>query len=166
VIYFGGLTPIGVRVRAQMEKLGVDALFEGTSGIVSDTFIEGTGDLAEGIVAFREGAPTETLPGGRFFMEQYEKQGYAEPSEAYGPFAYTAMNLILDTIEAVGPDRKAVRKALNETQGHDSIVGEVSFDDHGQNSVAVITKYVIQDGKWTVWEDSEYAAGQRKLKGM
>jgi branched-chain amino acid transport system substrate-binding protein len=166
VIYFGGLTPIGVRVRAQMEKLGVDALFEGTSGIVSDTFIEGTGDLAEGIVAFREGAPTETLPGGQFFMAQYEKQGYAEPSEAYGPFAYTAMNLILDTIEAVGPDRKAVRKALNETQGHDSIVGEVSFDDHGQNSVAVITKYVIQDGKWTVWEDSEYAAGQRKLKGM
>ncbi|MDH3474723.1 MAG: branched-chain amino acid ABC transporter substrate-binding protein [Rhodospirillales bacterium] len=166
VIYFGGLTPIGVRVRAQMEKLGVDALFEGTSGIVSDTFIEGTGDLAEGIVAFREGAPTETLPGGQFFMEQYEKQGYAEPSEAYGPFAFTAMNLILDTIEAVGPDRKEVRNALNATQGHDSIVGEVSFDDHGQNSVAVITKYVIQDGKWTVWEDSEYAAGTRKLKGM
>jgi len=169
VLYFGGLTPIGVRIRAQMEKLGLKAQFEGTSGIVSDTFIEGVGALAEGVLAFREGAPTEKLPGGKFFLEQYEKQGYSEPPEAYGAFAFTAMNLILDTIEAVGPDRKAVRNALNDVTGPnaaDSITGEVAFDDHGQNTIAVITKYVAQDGKWTVWEDSEYASGQRKLKGM
>ena len=28
----------------------------------------------------------------------------------------------------------------------------------------LITKYVVQDGKWVVWEDSEYASGKRKLK--
>ena len=43
--------------------------------------------------------------------------------------------------------------------------GEISFDDHGQNTVAAITKYVVQDGKWVVWEDSEYATGKRKLAG-
>jgi branched-chain amino acid transport system substrate-binding protein len=169
VLYFGGLTPIGVRIRAQMEKLGLKAQFEGTSGIVSDTFIEGAGPLAEGVLAFREGAPTETLPGGKFFLEQYGKQGYSDPPEAYGAFAFTAMNLILDTIEAVGPDRKKVRNALNNVTGSnaaDSITGKVDFDDHGQNTIAVITKYVAQDGKWTVWEDSEYASGKRKLKGM
>ncbi len=166
VLYFGGLTPIGVRIRAQMEKLGLDAQFEGTSGIVSDTFIEGSGALAEGVIAFREGAPTEKLPGGKYFMEQYAKGDYAEPAEAYGAFAFAAMNLILDTIEAVGPDRKKVRKMLNETQGRDSIIGEISFDDHGQNTIALITKYVIQDGKWVTWEDSEYAAGKRKLRGQ
>ena len=165
VLYFGGLTPIGVRVRAQMAKLGLNAQFQGTSGIVSDTFIDGSGDLAEGVVAFREGAPTETLPGGKYFLEQYAKGDYGEPAEAYGAFAFAAMNLILDTIEAQGPDRKKVRKALNETQGHDSIIGKISFDDHGQNTIALITKYVIQDGKWTTWENSEYATGKRKLKG-
>ncbi len=165
VLYFGGLTPIGVRVRAQMDKLGLNAQFQGTSGIVSDTFIDGSGDLAEGVVAFREGAPTETLPGGKYFLEQYAKGDYGEPAEAYGAFAFAAMNLILDTIEAQGPDRKKVRKALNETQGHDSIIGKISFDDHGQNTIALITKYVIQDGKWTTWENSEYATGKRKLKG-
>jgi branched-chain amino acid transport system substrate-binding protein len=164
VVYFGGLT--GVRIRSQMEKLGLDAQFEGTSGIVSDAFIEGAGELAEGVVAFREGAPTEKLPGGKLFLEEYNKQGYAEPPEAYGAFGFSAMNLILDTIEAVGPDRKKVRAALNAVKGHDSIVGEISFDDHGQNTVALITKYVSQDGKWTLWEDSEYASGKRKLKGM
>ncbi len=47
----------------------------------------------------------------------------------------------------------------------DSIVGAITFDDHGQNTVAAITAYVVQDGKWVVWEDSEYASGKRKLKG-
>jgi branched-chain amino acid transport system substrate-binding protein len=32
--------------------------------------------------------------------------------------------------------------------------------------VALITKYVAQDGAWTLWEDSEYATGQRKLTGQ
>lgn len=166
VIYFGGLTPIGVRIRAQMDKLGVKSLFQGTSGIVSDAFIKGTGDLAEGIVAFREGAPTEKLPGGKSFLEKYNAEKYDNPPEAYGAFAFAAMNLVLDTIEKEGADRKKVRNALNGTKGRDSIVGQISFDANGQNTVALITKYVIQDGKWTVWEDSEYASGKRKLAGQ
>lgn len=166
VIYFGGLTPIGVRIRSQMEKLGIDAQFEGTSGIVSDAYIEGAGDLAEGTVAFIEGAPIAKLPGGQYFQEQYDKANFDSPPEAYGPFAFAAMNLVLDKIEEVGPDRRKVRDALNAVKGRESIVGEITFDDHGQNAVALITKFVVQDGKWVVWEDSEYASGERKLSGM
>jgi len=166
VIYFGGLTPIGVRIRSQMDKLGIDAQFEGTSGIVSDAYIEGTGELAEGTVAFIEGAPIAKLPGGQYFQEQYEKADFDSPPEAYGPFAFAAMNLVLDTIEEVGPDRRKVRDALNKVKGRESIAGEITFDDHGQNAVALITKFVVQDGKWVVWEDSEYASGERKLSGM
>lgn len=164
-IYFGGLTPIGVRVRSQMEKLGIKAQFVGTSGIMSDAFIQGLGPLAESALAFREGAPVDKLPGGKFFVEKYTAQKYGEQPEAYGPFAFAAMNLILDTIEKVGPNRKKVRDALNKTNNVDSIVGKITFDDHGQNTVAAITKYVAQDGKWVVWEDSEYASGKRKLTG-
>ncbi|MDH3319181.1 MAG: branched-chain amino acid ABC transporter substrate-binding protein [Betaproteobacteria bacterium] len=164
-IYFGGLTPIGVRIRSQMDKLGIKAQFIGTSGIVSDAFIEGLGPLAEGVLAFREGAPIDKLPGGLFFTAKYAQAKYAEGPEAYGAFAFAAMNLILDTIERVGPDRKKVTAALGNVKNVDSIVGKISFDDHGQNTVAAITKYVAQDGKWVVWEDSEYASGKRKLAG-
>jgi branched-chain amino acid transport system substrate-binding protein len=164
-IYFGGLTPIGVRIRSQMDKLGIKAQLIGTSGIVSDAFIEGLGPLAEGTLAFREGAPVEKLPGGEFFMKEYANAKYSEAPEAYGAFAFAAMNLILDTIEKVGPDRKKVMAALGKVKDVDSIVGKISFDDHGQNTVAAITKYVAQDGKWVVWEDSEYASGKRKLAG-
>lgn len=163
VIYFGGLTPIGVRIRAQMDKLGIKALFDGTSGIVSDAFIQGLGPLAEGALAFREGAPVEKLPGGKFFMEKYNQQKYGNPPEAYGAFAYAAMDLILNSIEKVGPDRRRVMQDLANVKNRDSIIGPITFDDHGQNTVSLITKYVVQDGKWLVWEDSEYASRKRKL---
>jgi branched-chain amino acid transport system substrate-binding protein len=166
VIYFGGLTPIGVRIRSQMDKLGINAVFDGTSGIVSDAFIQGLGPLAEGTLAFREGAPTDKLPGGKFFMENYNAQKYDNPPEAYGAFAYAAMDMILDTIEKVGPDRKKVIDELAKVKDRDSIIGKITFDDHGQNTVPVITKFVVQDGKFVEWDESEYATGKRKLPGQ
>ncbi|RZM99466.1 branched chain amino acid ABC transporter substrate-binding protein [Bradyrhizobium genosp. SA-3] len=166
-IYFGGLTPIGVRIRGQMDKLGLNTvLFDGTSGIKSDSYIDGLGKLAEGSLSFIEGGPTERLPGGKFFLEKYNAQNYPNPPEAYGGFAFAAMSLILDTIEEVGPDRKKVQATLNKVKDRDSIVGKITFDDHGQNTVALITAFVVQDGKWVVWEDSEYASGKRKLPGQ
>jgi branched-chain amino acid transport system substrate-binding protein len=163
VLYFGGTTPLGVRIRTQMDKLGVKAVFQGTSGIVSDAYVEGLGKQAEGTVAFREGAPIEKLPGGKQFMQQYAAQKYNDPPEAYGAFAYAAANLVMDTIERVGPDRKKLRNALNATRDYQSVVGTITFDDHRQNAVPLITKLVVQDGKWIVWEDSDFAKGKRKL---
>jgi len=166
VIYFGGITPLGVRIRSQMDKLGINAVFDATSGIVSDAFIQGLGPLAEGVLAFREGAPTEKLPGGKFFTEKYNAQKYDGAPEAYGPFAYVAMDMIIAAIEKVGPDRKKLIAELADVKDRDSIVGKITFDDHGQNAVPIITRYVIQDGKFVEWDDSEYASGKRKLPGQ
>ena len=83
-----------------------------------------------------------------------------------GAFAFAAMAMILDTIEKVGPDRKKVIEELGNVKDRDTIVGKITFDDHGQNAVPVITKYVIQDGKFAEWDDSEYASGKRKLPGQ
>jgi len=164
-LYFGGLTPIGVRIRAQMDKLGLNVQFDGTSGIVNDDFIKALGPIAEGALAFREGAPAEKLAHGKDFLEQYNKQGYAQPPEAYGPFAYAAAVLLMDAIEKAGPDRRKIIEQLSpaHVKDVDSIAGKITFDDHGQNTVPVITKYVVQDGKWVMWEDSEYSSGKRKL---
>jgi len=164
-LYFGGLTPIGVRIRAQMDKLGLNVQFDGTSGIVNDDFIKALGPIADGALAFREGAPAEKLAHGKDFLEQYNKQGYAQPPEAYGPFAYAAAVLLMDAIEKAGPDRRKIIEQLSpaHVKDVDSIAGKITFDDHGQNTVPVITKYVVQDGKWVMWEDSEYSSGKRKL---
>jgi len=166
VIYYGGLTPDGVRVKVQMDKLAIKAQFQGTSGIKSDTFIETAGASAEGVYCFVEGAPTEKLPGGKKFLEAYTKMNFKEPSEAYGPFAYVATHLVIDAIEELGPDRAKVAQKLKRTKNRDTIIGPVEFDDHGQNTIPLITTHVAQDGKWAVWEDSEYATGKRELPGL
>jgi branched-chain amino acid transport system substrate-binding protein len=166
VIYFGGLTPDGVRVKVQMDKLGIKAQLQGTSGIKSDTFNEAAGPSAEGVYCFLEGAPTERLPGGKKFMEAYQKGGFAEPWEAYGPFAYVATHLIIEAIEEAGPDRAKVAQKLKRTKKQDTIIGPVEFDEFGQNTVPLITTYVSQDGKWVVWDSSEYASGKRTLPGI
>jgi len=166
VIWYGGLTPDGVRVKVQMDKLGLRAQFQGTSGIKSDTFNETAGTSAEGTLAFVEGAPTEKLPGGKKFLDAYARAGFKEPSEAYGPFAYVAANLVIDAIESVGPDRAKVAERLKRTRNANTIIGPVEFDEHGQNTVPLISKYVSQDGKWVLWEDSEYASGKRTLPGL
>jgi branched-chain amino acid transport system substrate-binding protein len=167
VVYFGGLTPLGVRIRTQMAKLGIKAQFEGTSGIMSDAYIQGVGkELGEGSLAFIEGAPWEKLPGGLFFKGKYQQAKYSEAPEAYGPFAFAATNLIMDAVEKVGPNRKKVIDELSNTKNVDTIIGRVTFDDHGQNVVPLVTKYVVEDGKWVVWEDSSYAKGKKKLAGL
>ena len=163
VIYFGGITPIGVRIRTQMERLNVSAVFQGTSGIISDAFIEGAGTLSEGTLAFREGDSAERLPGGKMFLAEYAKQNYSSPPEAYGPFAFAATNLLIDAIESEGPSRKKIITYLNKVNNYDSVIGKITFDNHGQNMVPLITKFVVEDGSWKVWETSDYVTKDRLL---
>lgn len=165
VIYFGGLTPEGVNIKLQMDKLGIKAQFLGTSGIKSDDFNTALGEHAEGVICMLDGAPVEYLPGGKFFMEEYNKAGYAEPPEAYGPFAYCAANILIRAIEKVGPDRAKVIEEVNKTD-YEDIIGRIHFNEYGQNDVPLATPYVSQDGVWVPWQDSEYAKGIRTLPGF
>lgn len=167
VIYFGGLTPLGVRIKIQMDKLDIKAQFEGTSGIKNEDFNKTLGSHAEGVICFLEGAPIDELPRGEEFVEAYKNSGFEEPWEAYGPFAFVAANLIIDAVEKVGPDRKKVAVELAQnTKERDTIIGKVTFDVHGQNIVPLITPYVSQDGEWVSWKKSEYSQGLRELPGI
>ena len=159
----GGLTPLGVRLRAQMERVGVTAQLAGVSGIMNAGFLEGAGAAAEGTIAFHNGAPIANYPQGQVFLEAYAEAGFREDPDAYGPFAYSAANLIMDAVEKVGPDRDKVKEVLNATKGYKSLIGDINFDDHRQNIVKA-NVYVAQDGKWVYWPDSEYADGKRKLR--
>ncbi len=165
-IYLGGLTPIGIPIRAQMVKLGIQAHFDGTSGIKNQSFNEALGPDAEGVTCFLEGAPIAELPGGQSFLAAYDKAGFAEPPEAYGPFAYTAAQLIVAAIEKVGPDRVKVAEEIAKISDVDTIIGKVTFDEAGQNIVPLITGYVSQDGEWISWAQSEYSSGKRTLPGL
>ena len=162
LIFVGGLTPLGVRIRSQMERLGIEARLAGVSGIMTAGFLEGAGAASEGTVSFHNGAPLSKYAKGQAFTEAYGKAGFREDPDAYGPFAFSAANLIMDAVEKVGPDRTKVTAELNSTKGYASLIGEINFDDHRQNLVNA-NVYVAQGGKWVYWPDSDYATGKRSF---
>ena len=117
-------------------------------------------------MTFFDSPPVSKMPGGKISWMNIKAAGYTEVPEAYGPFAFIATHLVIETIEKVGPDRAKITEELRNVKDRPSIVGPITFDDHGQNITPLTTKYVVQDGKWMVWEESEYASGKRKLKNL
>lgn len=165
-IYFGGVVMEGALLKRQMTELGMDnILLCAISGIPVDKFIEvATPAAAEGTVAIVSGKPVEELPGGREFIEAYQKAGYKEPYSMNGANAYDAANIIVEALKKAGPDREAMIKAIAETD-YSGLLGRTTFDDRGQTTRVLATLVVVQDGKWVPYDSSKYATGERKLPG-
>lgn len=163
VIFYAGYHTEAAFIKMQMKELGMNQLLVGITGMSAETFNELAGEDAEGSIHAREGIPMAELPGGRKFVAAYEAAGFAEPYEAYGPFAYEATNVVLAALKKVGADRRKLIDEIAITKNFDLIFGGWSFDDHGQTDLELYRAYVSQDGEWVVWEKSEYAAGKRPL---
>jgi branched-chain amino acid transport system substrate-binding protein len=162
-VYFGGVVVEGALIRDQMGKVGLNKLFCAISGIKDDKFLEVAGPSGEGVLSIKPGKPIEQLEGGTQFVKAYEAAGYREPFGAYGPNAYDSAGIILEAISKVGPDDKgAIAKYIRNIK-YKGLMGETSFDATGQTTNIIVRRFVGQDGKWVVWEDSAYAKGVKKL---
>jgi branched-chain amino acid transport system substrate-binding protein len=164
IIFVEGLAPLAIRVRLQMDKLGVDSQFAGVSGIWSSDLLKNLGALAEGTISQRLGKPIEELPEGKVFLDKYAEQKYDAAPDAWGHYAYAEANLIMDEVEKVGPSRGRLVDALRAAKDHPTLVGNVTFNDKGQNTNDTADLIVVQDGVWLDFAKSEYAMGVRKLK--
>jgi branched-chain amino acid transport system substrate-binding protein len=140
--------------------------FDSASGVFSDEFIKNLGPMAEGSLSRRNGEPIDELQGGQQFLQQYAAQKYDQPTDVYGQYAFAEMTLLLDVIESVGPSRAAIVAALRAIKDHPTILGPVTFNDHGQNVNSKADVVVVQDARWVTWEKSKYATGERNLKQL
>ena len=166
VIYVESLAPLGVRVRLQMDKLGISSQMAGVSGIVSDDFVKTLGPLAEGVLSQRVGKPIEEIPEGKDFMKAFAEQHYDHGSDVWGHYAYAEAQLLIDVIEKNGPDRNKIADVLRHIKDHKTLIGRVTFNEHGQNIYDTADVVIVQDGKWLTFDKSEYASGKRKLKRL
>ena len=162
-VYFGGVVMEGALIKDQMEKVGLKRMFCAISGIKDDKFLEVAGPSGEGALSIKPGKPIEKLEGGTKFVKSYETGGYREPYGAYGPNAYDSAGIILEAISKVGPeDKTALMKYIRGIK-YKGLMGETTFDATGQTTNIIVSRFVGQDGKWVVWEDSAYSKGARKL---
>ena len=114
----------------------------------------------------KPGIVLDSTEDGKKFIEDYEAAGFSEPIGAYTPYAYTAAEILLQALKECGDDvtPEAMRDAI-ANGSFDGIMGTTTFDDIGQTELVAAYLNVVQDGKWTVYDDSEYADGTRTFGG-
>ncbi len=165
VVYYGGYSPEAALIVTQMKSVGLNAQFVGISGISDAKFIKLAKENAEGTIGFVDSPPMDKLPKGKEFMMKYKKAHFKEDIAPYSPHAYDATWIAIEALKRAYPElkRKRVVEEIRNTKDYDGVLGKISFDENGQSNIVTIVARVVQDGKWVLWEESEYAKGIRKL---
>ena len=95
--------------------------------------------------------PDSFPPDGKKFFADYVKEYGGGNPDPYAIYGYEAMDLILDSIEAVGDkggDRKAVvDQVLKNTKGRQSALGTYDIDENGDTTLTDYGLYKIEAGK-------------------
>ncbi len=125
-------------------------------GIGNKKYIELAGAGANGVI-FPAGKllVAEQLPD--LDVQKYVLLGYARdfetrygPRNTFGGHAWDAVRLVVRALEKAGPDRAAVRAALEGTKNFVGITGVFDFSaaDHNGLDARAVTMVQIVDGQW------------------
>jgi branched-chain amino acid transport system substrate-binding protein len=159
-VYYGGEYPQAGPLSQQMKAGGLKVPLMGGDGIYDPKYIAlggVAGDLASSV-----GAPTEQLPAGKTFLDDYQKAAYKEPSAAYGAYSYDAANAIINALKVSLKDAQDVasaRQATIDAMGKvsfDGVTGKVAFDEFGDSTTRVLTVYKVVAGKWSPVNTEEF----------
>ena len=165
-VYWGGVVTEGSLLKQQMYEADLNALFCGISGNYSDDFLKISPEAAEGALIVKPGIVLESTEKGKKFVEDYNAAGYSEPIGAYTPYAYEAALILLQALKNCGDNvtPEAMRDAIKDGS-FDGIMGTTTFNEIGQTELVAAYLNVVQDGVWTVYDDSEYVSGARSFPG-
>ncbi len=153
-VYYGGEYPQAGPLSQQMKSAGLTVPLMGGDGIYDPKFIELAGATATGDIATSVGAPTDSLPKGKTFLDAYKAAGYTDAAGAYGAYSYDAANAIIEGLKTSLKDASeasAARQATVDAVGKvdfEGVTGQVSFDEYGDSKTRVLTAYTVEGGKW------------------
>lgn len=151
-----GTNPGPAIVAKNMQSLGVKLPLVMSHGVANKKFIELAGSAANGVV-FPAGKLliAESIPKSeaqRSVLLKYAedfKQTYSKDADTFGGHAYDALQLVVEALKAVGPDRQKIRDYL-ETATFTGISGNFKFSakDHNGLIKDAFAMVKIVDGKW------------------
>ncbi len=98
-LYYGGEFPQSGPLSQQAKAAGLTVPLMGGDGMYSANFIKLAGKTSEGDLATSVGAPTDTLPSAKAFVDAYAAAGYKEPFDAYGAYSFDAANAIINALK-------------------------------------------------------------------
>lgn len=160
-VYYGGEYPQAGPLSKQMKDAGLNIPVMGGDGIFDQKYIDLGGK--EGDLATSVGAPTETLPSAKAFIDAYKAKGFKDDYSAYGAFSYDATNAIIASLGKAlgdsgtwGDDKR--QDLIKNTQEYSAqgATGEVKFDQYGDSTNKLLTVYKVTAGKWAADETGTF----------
>lgn len=155
------IPPSAAIVTKNYRDLGIDIPLIHSHGIGNPAFLELAGDSANGVlVAMSKLTVAEQLPDSDRqkpllveYVRSYTEKYNAMPS-TFGGHAHDAFSVLVQAIEKAGPDRAAIRDALEATTDFVGITGIFNFsaDDHAgltEDSMALVE---VRDNNWALLE--------------
>jgi branched-chain amino acid transport system substrate-binding protein len=142
-IYASLWAPDAALMAKQLPDVGLNVRMIGPDGQYEPVdYIQASAGGAEGNYVTFFVPDMRKVPAANAFVKAFEAK-YGTLS-SYGPLAYEAANIILESVRKAGKaDRAAVRDAVRATKGYKGILGlSISFDAKGD--VATPTLYVYQ----------------------
>jgi len=132
-----------------------DVTFLGPDGLITDTFVQGAADAAEGAWLTFAGYTADRMlenggPGADYVIRVREHLGLGEEEQpdAYAVYAYEVMVVVLQAIERAGEkDRALILENMINTEGFVSLLGSTwSFTETGDTDSGIIAISQVVDG--------------------
>jgi branched-chain amino acid transport system substrate-binding protein len=153
-------TPPGPAIVAKnMKQLALDIPLVCSHGVANKTFLNIAGDAANGVV-FPAGrllvvdqipADHPQVPILKEYSQKYQ-DATGKPADTFGGHAWDAIQLVVEALGKVGPDRAAIRDYIEQQQGFVGTGGVFNFspEDHNGLTKDAFVMVEVAGGEWTL----------------
>ncbi len=152
--------PPAIAFLRQSREFGLKSTWFNVGSLSGPDFTAKAGDLAEGFMGVNVFEPGSTRPLAQKFTEEFQRR-YGHQPDWFAAGNYVAVKLIADAAARGGLTRAGIAKALADTHGFKSLLGDITFDETGQ-APSFFTLFRYAGGKRLVVTESEKIAATTK----
>ncbi|MDD4126956.1 MAG: ABC transporter substrate-binding protein, partial [Methanomicrobium sp.] len=137
-----GTVEDAVIILKNAEEMGLDTVWFGSEGLISEVIPESVGNYTEGICALMQSSQINS----EVFINRYMNEYNATSVDWPVPYGYDTMMIVAEALSASDYDGKSLSEALKLIR-HMGLCGPKVFDENGDIPPAYDIMR-IEDGKW------------------
>lgn len=149
VLFLASVYADAVQIIQQCKNLNVEIPYVGSNTLFKQEFLDVGGADVEGVMM----SNTVQLNNDNeeyLWLEEAYKEKTGNFIDSYVTQSYDALNVVLKAIEAVGPDRDAMKGYLANLTDYVGVSGTFSYDEV-RNAAKTVYIYEIKDGAIVDW---------------
>ena len=153
-IFVSALAPDIPQIIIQGRSVGIPYSVPFIVPFMTKDEVETAGIAAEGSISFTSWISTANTPGNADFVRNYQSRYGIEP-ETWAAQTYATLYILVEAIMDAQPINSiAIRDALINISGYDTVLGQFSFNENGDAGYAPKV-LVVQDGELVDLGDGE-----------